>query len=102
MLIQPKNLFDDVGIDIMHRVTTTIFLSLIIVITVQGVNHDDNHDDIIAQHYLRAGGASAVANTGIPDHWSKRHGRWLSENAKDGYVKDKLKDRLRITRNLGL
>ena len=41
MLIQPKSLFDDLGIDIMHRVTATIFLSLIIV-----VNHDDNHDDI--------------------------------------------------------
>ena len=51
---------------------------------------------------LRSGGASAAANAGIPDRWFKRHGRWLSENAKDGYVKDKLEDRLRVTKNLGL
>ena len=53
-------------------------------------------------HSLRAGGASAAANAGIPDRWFKWHGRWLSENAKDGYIKDKLEDRLRVTRNLGL
>ena len=53
-------------------------------------------------HSLRAGGASNAANAGIPDRWFKRHSRWLSENAKDGYIKDKLEDRLRVTRNLGL
>ena len=53
-------------------------------------------------HSLRSGGASAAANAGIPDRWFKRHGRWLSENAKDGYIKDKLEDRLCVTRNLGL
>ena len=47
-------------------------------------------------HSLRSGGASAAANAGVPDRWFKRHGRWLSENAKDGYIKDKLEDRLRI------
>ena len=57
---------------------------------------------LFSLHSLRAGGVSAAANAGIPDHWFKRHGRWLSENAKDGYVKDKLKDRLGVTRNLGL
>ena len=53
-------------------------------------------------HSLRSGGASAAANAGVPDRWFKRHGRWLSENAKDGYVKDKLEDRLRVTKSLGL
>ena len=51
---------------------------------------------------LRSGGASAAASAGVPDRWFKRHGRWLSENAKDGYVKDKLEDRLSVTRSLGL
>ena len=37
-------------------------------------------------HSLRAGGASAAANAGVPDRMFKRHGRWRSENAKDGYV----------------
>ena len=45
-------------------------------------------------HSLRAGGASAAANAGVPDRWFKTHGRWRSENAKDGYVKDRLEDRL--------
>ena len=45
-------------------------------------------------HSLRAGGATAAANAGVPDCLFKRHGRWLSDNAKDGYIKDKLEDRL--------
>ena len=53
-------------------------------------------------HSLRAGGASAAANAGVPDRFFKRHGRWRSENAKDGYVKDALEERLKVSRNLGL
>ena len=51
---------------------------------------------------LRAGGASAAANAGVPDRWFKSHGRWISENAKDGYIKDMLEDRLSVTKSLGL
>ena len=36
-------------------------------------------------HSLRAGGATAAANA---DRLFKRHGRWKSELAKNGYVKD--------------
>ena len=39
---------------------------------------------------LRSGGTSAAANAGVPDRLFKRHGRWLSETVKDGYIKDKL------------
>ena len=53
-------------------------------------------------HSLRSGGASAAANAGVPDRWFKRHGRWRSENAKDGYVKDKLVNRLSVSKNIGL
>ena len=53
-------------------------------------------------HILQSGGASAAANARLPDRWFKRRGRWVSENAKDGYVKDKLEDRLSVTRSLGL
>ena len=52
-------------------------------------------------HSLRSGGASAAANAGV-DRFFKRHGRWRSENAKDGYVKDSLDERLKVSRNLGL
>ena len=53
-------------------------------------------------HSLRSGGASAAANAGVPDRLFKRHGRWKSENAKDGYVKDSLMRRLEVTRDIGL
>lgn len=32
----------------------------------------------------------------------KRHGRWKSENAKDGYIKDNVESRLEVYKNLGL
>ena len=53
-------------------------------------------------HSLRAGGATAAANAKVPDRMFKRHGRWKSENAKDGYVKDDVKSRLEVSRSLGL
>ena len=51
---------------------------------------------------LRAGGASAAANNGVKDRMFKRHGRWVSESAKDGYIKDSLKERLAVSLSLGL
>ena len=53
-------------------------------------------------HSLRAGGASKAANMGISDRFFKRHGRWKSENAKDGYTMDALENRLSVSRSLGL
>lgn len=53
-------------------------------------------------HSLRSGGASCAANNGVKDRMFKRHGRWLSDSAKDGYVKDKLQDLLTVSLSLGL
>ena len=53
-------------------------------------------------HSLRAGGATAAANAGVPDRLFKRRGRWKSETAKDGYVKDNLAERLTVTKNIGI
>jgi len=47
-------------------------------------------------HSLRAGGATAAAEAGVPDRIFKRDGQWKSENAKDGYVKDSLEKRLKV------
>ena len=47
-------------------------------------------------------GASAAAQAGVPDRLFKWHGRLRSENDKDGYIKDKLQDRLLVSRSLGL
>ena len=53
-------------------------------------------------HSLRAGGATAATNGGVPDRLFKRHGRWKSDSAKDGYVEDSLHARLSVSSNLGL
>ena len=53
-------------------------------------------------HSLRSGGASAAANSGVPDRLFKRHGRWKSDKAKDGYVEDDTQHLLLVSRNLGL
>ena len=41
--------------------------------------------DIISLYSFRAGGATSAANAQVPDRCWKRHGRWQSETAKDGY-----------------
>ena len=53
-------------------------------------------------HSLRAGGASAAVNNGVKHRMFKRQGRWVSESAKDGYIKDSLKERLAVSLSLGL
>ena len=58
--------------------------------------------DEFGLHSLRAGGATAAANSGVPDRLFKRHGRWKSEGAKDGYVEDSMEHRLEVTKNIGL
>ena len=53
-------------------------------------------------HSLRAGGATAAANAKVPDRLFRRHGRWKTEIAKDGYVEDSLEARLSVSNSLGL
>eukprot|EP00057_Strongylocentrotus_purpuratus_P014686 XP_011669160.1 PREDICTED: uncharacterized protein LOC105440556 [Strongylocentrotus purpuratus] len=53
-------------------------------------------------HSLRAGGASAAAAIGISDRLFKKHGRWKSDSAKDGYVEESLKNQLSGSLNLGI
>ena len=53
-------------------------------------------------HSLRAGGTTVAANAGVPDRNFKRHGRWKSESAKDGYVKDSPQSRLSVSKRLSL
>ena len=65
----------------------------------QSLGFDAN---VFSIHSLRAEGATAAANAGVPDRLFKRHGRWRSENAKDGYVKDNLEARLKVSKMLGL
>ena len=51
-------------------------------------------------HSLRSGGATAAVNAGVNDRLFKRHGRWHSDKAKDGYVKDNLEALLSVSKSL--
>ncbi|XP_053379426.1 integrase/recombinase xerD homolog isoform X2 [Mercenaria mercenaria] len=57
----------------------------------------------LGTHSLRASGATTAANAeGISDRCLKRHGRWKSDLAKDGYIDDSLEKKLFITKQLKL
>ena len=68
--------------------------------------HDLGFDEkvlVFGLHSFRAGGATAAANNpDIPERHFKRHGRWRSEGAKDGYIKDSEESRLNVSKGLGL
>ena len=51
---------------------------------------------------LRTGGASATANAQVSDRLFKRHGRWKSDKAKDGYIKDNILSLLAVSLSLGI
>ena len=49
---------------------------------------------------LRSGGAIAAASADITDRFFKKHGRWSSESAKDGYVTEDVHAKLSVYKNL--
>ena len=53
-------------------------------------------------HSLRSGGATSACASGVSDRVFKKHGRWRSEKAKDGYVKETLTDKLYVSKHLGI
>ena len=57
---------------------------------------------LFGTHSLRSGGATEAANAGVPDRLFKKHGRWRSDSAKDGYVKDNIQQLLQVSLSLVL
>lgn len=53
-------------------------------------------------HSYRSGGASEAANNGISDRLISKHGRWSSDSARNGYIKDNKRRRLAVSSSLGL
>ena len=53
-------------------------------------------------HSLRSGGASAAINNGVSERLIGKHGRWKSGFSRDRYLKDGKKQRLSVTKSLGL
>jgi hypothetical protein len=46
--------------------------------------------------------ATAAASAGVDDRLFKKHGRWKSDSAKDGYVKESISNRITLSKQLGL
>ena len=63
----------------------------------KSLGYDDSQFSL---HSFRSGGASGAANAHVVDRLFKKHGRWRSESAKDGYVEDTEEDRLEVSRQL--
>ena len=55
----------------------------------------------IGLHSLRSGGVSTAANNDVNDRCLKRHGRWKTDFAKDGYIDDNPCKRLKVSQSLG-
>ena len=53
-------------------------------------------------HGLRAGGASMCASNNVNDRLISKHGRWVSDKARDGYIRPSLSEKLYVTKKLGL
>lgn len=66
-------------------------------ITDLGLNPND-----YGTHSLRRGGATASAMNNISDRLLKKHGRWKSDKAKDGYIFESEKQKLSVSANLGI
>lgn len=63
-------------------------------------------DSNLGTHSLRASGASDVVNapdgTSVSERCLKRHGKWKTDIAKDGYIQDSLDKRLSVSKLLHL
>ena len=67
------------------------------VVTAAGLEREE-----FSLHSLHSGVASAAANAGVNDRLFKSHGRWHSESAKDGYIKDNIETLLTASGMLGV
>ena len=55
-----------------------------------------------SNHSFRSGGATSAANQSVPERHFKVHGRWKSDSANDGYVRDKVDSRLYVPLHIGI
>jgi hypothetical protein len=56
--------------------------------------------ELYSTHSMRAGGATAAAESGVSERIMQKHGRWACSSSKDRYVKDSLTKRLKLSANL--
>ena len=57
---------------------------------------------LFGTHSLRKGGATAAAEHHVCDRLIMKHGRWQSEKSKDLYISESVRQKLSVTKNLGI
>ena len=60
------------------------------------------NDEHFRLHSLRSWGASSAADHEVSDRLISKHGRWVLDKARNGYIKGNKKSRLRVSLSLGL
>ena len=53
-------------------------------------------------HSMRAGGWTMATHLGVKERFIKKHGRWKSDQVKDGHIRPTLNDLLLVSQNLCL
>lgn len=53
----------------------------------------------IGIHSLRSGGATVAGSSNVDEKCLKRHGRWKSDSAKDGYIVNSIDKRFLVSKS---
>jgi len=51
-------------------------------------------------HSLRSSGITSGANIGVSERLFKAHGRWASDKAENGYIKNNIQSQMAVSLNL--
>ena len=68
----------------------------------ENISKMNNANGNFGLHSLRAGGASSAAHHGVSDRLISKQGRWVSDRARNGYIRDDMKTRRSVSLSLGL
>ena len=71
-------------------------------ILLSSLNEIGFDSSIYALHSLRSGGVTAAANNNVSVRLLKIHGRWVTDKAKDSYIKTNLEHKILFSMYFGL
>ena len=102
LIFRPTNYCKKLKIHKLRRADSHLSYTTVREIIVKGFESIGLSSKVIGTHSLRAGGATTAASNGVADRLLKKHGRWVSDKSKDGYINESLKHRLSVSLSLGL
>ena len=102
LIFRPTNFVKSLNIHRLRPADTHLSYTTVREIIIKGFETIGLSAKLIGTHSLRAGGVTTAASNGIPDRLLKKHGRWISDKSKDGYISESLQNQLSVSLNLGL